>query len=131
MWILRQCFNRRRSLSLNSYMFETSQLMVTNLSKISFPLIVLLVGKYSSYNHVVVVWKKKIIDIEHEYPFELTVDNVDTLAGKNNPYHKVVHGVGILPSRAMKKTNSDFSDWGEGKMRGNLRHLFKHLFPAW
>ena len=63
---------------MNPYMFETSQLMVTNLSKIGFPVIVLLVGKYSSYNHVVVVWKKKIIDIEHEYPFVLTVDNVDT-----------------------------------------------------
>jgi len=43
-----------------------------------------LVGKYSSYNHVVVVWKKKIIDIEHEYPFELTVNNVDSLAGKKS-----------------------------------------------
>ncbi len=125
MWILIQCFNCRRSFSLNPYMFETSQLMVTNLSKIGFPVIVLLVGKYSSYNHVVVVWKKKIIDIEHEYPFELTVDNVDTLAGKNNPYHKLVCGFGILPSRAMKKKNRDYSDWVEGKMTGELRHLFR------
>jgi hypothetical protein len=58
--------------------------MVTNPSKIGFPVIVSLVGKYSSYNHVVVVWKKKIIDIEHEYPFELTVNNVDSLAGKKS-----------------------------------------------
>ena len=49
---------------------------------------------------------------------------MDTLAGKNNPYHKLVRGFGILPSRAMKKKNSDFSDWGEGKMRGELQHLF-------
>ena len=84
-----------------------------------------LVGKYSSYNHVVVVCKKKIIDIEHEYSFELTVDNVDALAGKNNPYHKLVRVVGILPSRAMKKKNSDYSDWGEEKMTGELRHLFR------
>ena len=90
MWILIQCFNFRRSLSLNPYMFKTSQLMVTNLSKIGFPVIVSFVGKYSSYNHAVVVWKKKIIYIEHEYPFKLTVNNVDTLAGKNNPYHKLV-----------------------------------------
>ena len=106
-------------------MFETSQLMVTNLSKISCPVIVSLVGKYSSYNHIVVVWKKMIIDIEHEYPFELTVDNVDTLAGKNNPYYKLVRGFDILPSRAMKKINNVHSDWGECWMRGELRHLFK------
>ena len=53
------------------------------------------------------------------------VDNVDTLAGKNNPHHKLVRGVGILPSRAMKKKNSDYSDWGEEKSRGILRHLFR------
>jgi hypothetical protein len=57
-------------------------MLVTNLLKIRFPVIVSLVGKYSSYNHVVVVWKKKIIDIEHEFPIELPVDNVDCLAGK-------------------------------------------------
>ena len=56
---------------------------------------------------------------------------MDTLAGKNNPYHKLARGVGILPSRAMKKTIRDYSDWEEEKIRGELRHLFKHLFPAW
>ena len=57
-------------------------MLVTNLSKNSFPVIVSVVGRYSPYNHVVVVWKHMIIDIEHEYPFELTVDNVDGLAEK-------------------------------------------------
>jgi hypothetical protein len=125
MWILSQCFNCRRSLFLNPEHFKTTHMLVTNLSKISFPVIVLVVGQYSSYNHVVVVWKKMIIDIEHEYPFALTVDSVDSLAGRNNPFHKLVRGIGILPSRAMKKMNSDYSDWGEEKMTGELRLLFK------
>ncbi len=125
MWILKECFNCRKSLFLNSEHFKTTQMLVTNLSKISFPAIVLVVGRYSSYNHVVVVWKKMIIDIEHEYPFALTVDSVDSLAGRNNPFHKLVRGIGILPSRAMEKMNSDYSDWGEEKMTGKLRLLFK------
>ena len=66
-----------------------------------------------------------IIDIEHEYPFTLTVDRIDSLAGKNNPFHNLVRGFGILQSRAMKKMNRDYSDWGEKKMTGGLRHLFK------
>ena len=69
-------------MSLNPENIKASQMLVTYLSKMSFPVIVSLVGKYSSYNHVVVVWKKKIIDIEHENPFKLKVDNVDCLAGK-------------------------------------------------
>ena len=57
-----------------------------------------------------------IIDIEHEHPFAWTVDSVDSLAGRNNPFLKLVRGIGILPSRAMKKMNSAYSDWGEEKM---------------
>jgi hypothetical protein len=51
--------------------------------------------------------------------------HVDSLAGRNNPFHKLVRGIGILPSRAMKKMNRDYSYWGEEKMTGELRHLFK------
>ncbi len=72
-----------------------------------------------------------IIDIEHEYPFALTVDSFDSLAGRNNPFHKLVRRIGILPSRAMKRINSDYSDWGQQKMTGELRHLFINLFAAW
>ena len=77
-------FQRRRSLMLNPEHFKTTQMLVINLSKISFPVIVLVVGQYSTYNHIVVIWKKLIIDIEHEYPFALTVDSVDNLAGKKS-----------------------------------------------
>ena len=44
---------------------------------------------------------------------------------EKNPIHKFVCGIGILPSRAMQIMNGDYSDWGEGKMRGELQHLFK------
>ena len=127
MWILMQRFNCRRGLFLNPEHFKTTEMLVTNLSKISFPVIVSVVGRFSLYNHVVVVWKGMIFDIEHEHPFALTVDSVDSLAGRNNPFHKLVRGIGILPSRAMKKMNRDYSDWGEEKMTGELRHLFEHL----
>ena len=71
-----------------------------------------------------------IIDIEHEYPFALMVDSVDSLAGRNNPFYKLVRGIGILPSRAMKRMNRDYSDWGELKITGELLHLFIHSFAA-
>ncbi len=49
------------------------------------------------------------------------------LREKNNPFYKLVRGIGILPSRAMKKMNGDYTDWGEEKMTGELQHFFKHL----
>ncbi len=98
---------------MNPDSFKTSQMLVSNLSKIGFPVLISIVGKYSSYNHVVVVWKNKIFDFKHEYPYELTEANVD-IAGKNNHYHKLVRGYGILPLKSMKKKNTDYSDWGKG-----------------
>ena len=53
------------------------------------------------------------------------MDSVDNLAGRNNHFHKLVHGIGILPSRTMKRMNSDYSDWGEKEITGELQHLFK------
>ncbi len=61
-------------------------MFVTNLSKISFPVIVSVVGRFSLYNHVVVVWKGMIFDIENEYPFALTVDSVEYLAERKKSF---------------------------------------------
>ncbi len=61
MWILIERFNCSRLLFLNPEHFKTTQMLVTNLSKISFPVIVLVVGRISLYNHIVLVWKGMIL----------------------------------------------------------------------
>jgi hypothetical protein len=124
-WILEKKFKCRRSMYLNPEQFRTAELTVKHLEMISFPVIISILGVQSSYNHVVVVWKKMIIDFENEYPYSLSVDNLNKLAGKNNRFHKLVRGVGILPSITMKKKHNDTGDWGEGEMKTELRHLFK------
>ena len=124
-WILEKKFKCRRSMYLNAEQFRTAELTVKHLGMISFPVIISILGVQSSYNHVVVVWKKMIIDFENEYPYSLSVDNLNKLAGKNNRFHKLVCGVGILPSITMKKKHNDKGDWGEGDMKTELRHLFK------
>ena len=124
-WILEKKFKCRRSMYLNAEQFRTAELTVKHLGMILFPVIISILGVQSSYNHVVVVWKKMIIDFENEYPYSLSVDNLNKLAGKNNRFHKLVRGVGILPSIAMKKKHNDKGDWGEGDMKTELRHLFK------
>ena len=46
-----------------------------------------------------------------------------------------MRGFGILPSRAMKKINSDYSDWGEGKIRESCDiysdNAYFNLFGRW
>ncbi len=69
--------------------------------------------------------KKMIIDFENKYPYSVSVDNLDKLAGKNNCFHKLVREFGILPSITMKKKNNDTCNWGEGDMKVKLLHLFK------
>ena len=96
-----------------------------HLEMISFPVMTSILGVQLSYNHVVVVWKKTIIDFENKYPYSLLVDNLNKLAGKNSHFHKLVGGIGILPSLIMKKTNQDMTNWGEEDMKEKLCHLFK------
>ena len=54
--------------------------------------------------------------------------SIDSLAEKKNPFHKLVRGFGILPSWAMKKTDRDYSDWGEEKIKGGVATL---VLAAW
>jgi len=61
MWILIERFNCRRSLFLNPEHFKTTQMLVTNLSKISFPVVVSVVGQFSLYNHVVRWYGRKLL----------------------------------------------------------------------
>ena len=124
-WILEKRFNcRRYGWMLNTSHFRTANQVVNYLSPIMVPVILSVSGKNSLFNHVVVVWRNKIIDFESQYTYQLTVANVDRICGPKNSFSKINRGYMILPSRQMKISMCDLSDWGESIMRGTMAHLF-------
>ena len=87
-----------------------------NLENIHIPVLLSIVGIHSSYNHVIVVWRNQIFDLENEHPYNLTVQDIHSIAGKTNPFRQLVCGCFIYPSKAMKIENDDQSDWGEREL---------------
>ena len=123
MWILEKRFNCRRLGYLNTARLVTPQSLVNTLHAIRLPIILSVVGKQSYYNHVVIAWRKEIIDFEEEFTYSATVDNVNRICGPKNPFHKVSRGYIILPSKVMKRAIGDFSDWGEKQLLDEHSHL--------
>ncbi len=99
-------------------------MVVENLAKIQLPVILLIVGKEAYYNHVVVVWRKEIIDFESREKYPLSVANVKNICGSSNPFLRVSRGYVILPSKKMKHAVGDKSDWGETDLMKKFAHLF-------
>lgn len=124
LWILETKFKCRRLTYLNPEQFKTASSVVSNLSKIDLPILISIMGRESVYRHVVVVFRGRIIDFETIAPYPLTVSNVECICGPKNPFKKLSRGYVICPSRTMKKSMQDTSDWGENTVRSKFPHLF-------
>jgi hypothetical protein len=123
MWILEKRFNCRRLGYLNTARLVTAESLVNALHAIRLPMIISVVGKQSYYNHVVVAWRDEIIDFEEKFTYSVSMENVDRICGPKNPFHKVSRGYIILPSKIMKRSIGDFSDWGEKDVLEKYSHL--------
>ena len=123
MWILERRFNCRRLGCLNTTRLTSASAVVSNLSMINLPILMSVVGKESIYNHVVVVFRREVIDFEAREKYLLTETNVQKICGNKNPFYKVSRGYIILPSRQMKISFGDKSDWGDKYVREKLSHL--------
>jgi hypothetical protein len=63
-------------------------------------------GTLASYHHVVVVWKRVVIDYESKYTYSLTNESLTQICGKNTTFHGISCGYGIWPPMKIKKTAS-------------------------
>jgi hypothetical protein len=112
-WILEKKFNCQSFGYLNTDHFKTAESVVEKLKQVRLPVLILVVGKHSMYNHVVVILRDMIIDYELRYVSSLCVRNVEQICGPKNAFLKIARGCVILPSRKMKFSVGDRIDWGE------------------
>ena len=74
-------------------------------------------SKFTTYHHVVVVWREMVIDYESMYRYPLTEDTLRRICGVNITFQQISCGYGILPSTICKKieANQNTKDWGTEK----------------
>lgn len=122
-WLLCAHFKCNHTRPLNITQFRSLSLMVDNLSQIKFPVVLSMKITNARYNHVIIVWRKTIIDFEQPTTYPLTVNNLDFSCGPASQFLTVDRGYGILPSRDMKKA-CNIADWGESDVDDELKNLF-------
>jgi hypothetical protein len=81
------------------------------------------------YKHVVVVWRKKIIDFECMHTYPLTEESLRQVCGVHTTFQRIVSGYGIFPSKKIRTSseNDYVQDWGMNdyyKPGGSVRRYF-------
>jgi hypothetical protein len=64
LWILRKKFDFRTTKRLKVSHFNSLKLALNALLTIKFPMVISVESRQATYNHVVVVWQKMVIDFE-------------------------------------------------------------------
>ncbi len=99
LWILRQKFNFRTTKRLKVSCFNSLKLALNALLTIKFPMVISVESKQATYNRVVVVWQKMVIDFESTHTYLLTEESLRQVCGVHTTFFKINHGYGLFPSK--------------------------------
>jgi len=129
LWILRLKFKFATTTRIKVSRFQSLKETLKALLAIQFPMLISVESRNATYNHVVVVWKKMVIDFETKHTFTLTEESLREVCGTHTTFLRLTSGYGIFPSRKIRlsKENSDVVDWGMNeyyKVGGNVRNYF-------
>ncbi len=100
------------------------------LLEIKFPVIISVKAQHATYNHVVVIWRKMVIDYESKYIYPLTEDLLRQVCGFTSTFQQITSGYGIFPLRqsCQSPENVHIKDWGTSeyyKPGSSIRKYFK------
>jgi hypothetical protein len=114
LWILHKKFNFQTTTKLNYKYFQCLRQSLKAHLEIKFPMLISVESKFTTYHHVVVVWREMVIVYESMYTYPLTEDTLRQICGVNTTFQRISCGYGILPSSSCKKfdANQHIQDWG-------------------
>ncbi len=114
MWILCKKFKFQTTKKNNYMHFQCLKQSLKVLLEIKFPMLISVESKFTTYHHVVVVWKQMVIDYESMYTYPLTEDILSQICSVNTTFQIISCGYGILPSSNCKtfEANQNIQDWG-------------------
>ncbi len=114
LWILRKKFNFTTTKRLKVSCFNSLKLALNALLTIQFPMVISVESKQATYNHVVVVWQKMVIDFESLHTYLLMGESLRQVCGIHTTFFKINSRYGLFPSKKNRKLkeNSNITDWG-------------------
>jgi hypothetical protein len=114
LWILRKQFNFATTTKLKVERLTAIKPTLKMLEQMKFPVLIAVSSKQSSYNHVVVIWNRMVIDYESLYTYPLSKESLRQVCGTNTTFQKVTSGYGIFPPNdpCQKVNKLNVMDWG-------------------
>ncbi len=114
LWILRCKFHFTTMAKMRSCCLTSVERAIAHLSKLKYPALISVNGKLANYDHVLIVWRNRVIDYESEDLYPLTEDSLRLLCGNNTSFQAISVGYGLFPPKEVRRsvTTIDFNDWG-------------------
>jgi hypothetical protein len=112
-WLLRKQFNFVTT-RMNLNKLTSLHLTLKMQKDVKFPLLLGISSTQTSYNHVVVIWNRIVIDYESKYTFSVTEESLRQICGANTTFRKVSTGFGLFPPKKFRKKLNEVqvTDWG-------------------
>jgi hypothetical protein len=130
LWILRNKFNFQTPKTLNIKHFQCLKHSLKALLEIKFPMLISVESKLATYQNVVVVWRKMVIDYESMYTYPLTKDTLRQICGVSTTFQRISCGYGILASKNCKtlQVNQNIQDWGTEECFKQGSYIGKYFY---
>ncbi len=86
--VLQKKFHFATTLPLKLSCFQRVKQSLKALLEIKFPVIISVKAQRATYNHVVVIWRKMVIDYQSKYIYPLTEDSLRQVCGFTTTFQR-------------------------------------------
>ena len=133
LWILRRKFNFITTGKLRSDRLTSISRTMEFLEQAKFPLLIAVRSSQALYDHVVVVWNKKIIDYESMYTIPLSSETITELCGVTTKFQSISCGYGLIPPKTHRPPidqDQNQIEWGLAELYHGGTHSIKGYFST-
>ncbi len=116
------------NIAIEAILFPMCEASLKALLEIEFAMSFSVQAQHATYNHVVVIWRKMVIDYESKYIYPLTEDSLRQVCGFTTTFQRIT--CGNFPSRQIRQSpeNVHIKDWGTSEYYepgGSISKYFK------
>jgi hypothetical protein len=97
LWIQRKKFNFTTTKRLKVSCFNSLKLALNALLTIKFPMVISVESRQATYNHVVAIWQKMVINFESLHTYLLTEESLRQVCGVHATFHRINREYGLFP----------------------------------
>ncbi len=125
LWILWKQFKFIATKNIKLSYFTSIKNTLQILQICHFPILLSVNSKNAVYDHVVVIWRGRVIDFEPKNIYVLTKELLQQICGPNTLFSHVSCGYGLFPPAGVQAHSHEVMNWGKGDYDDNKSKIRK------